>query len=465
MGPIPGRQVQPAADSIGTTPTRVQPAPIGRLRLKTFRNAWGASLGIPTNGAAADPVGVSLPGGRVLVAWVEQPLTTTAVVRSALGTTRVPTPARLRGTRSQTFRIVPGMQLVARGTWDGPSGVEFVATDFANAAAATAAEVVAALARMQNVSASVQAGTIVLESALVGGDARLELDLEQSTAAGTLGFEAGNSSAGGEWGDEIDWDAAQDVAPAGRVADLAAFVEAGGAVRLLWAAHDGVSWRIVGARWDGVTSPPLWAPMVPAVLAQGGGGVREPFAVLGQPNRLWLFWSQRDAVGTSDDIWTLRRAVLNLTTETWSPPAVVTTPASPRSADREPSGVVLTTGNIRLLFRSDRGGGDQIWSLEVTPGTGTATAPVAVTSGSYHGTGPAPFFIGPRLWLAYRSDRSVPVSRVVTREVPRPQNRITFPPSAQSSRSDQCAASWHPTPGRSAATRDRQPSFSQTLRA
>jgi hypothetical protein len=115
----------------------------------------------------------------VLVAWIEQPRTDTAVVRAALGTTRVPSAARLRGRRGEPFRIVPGVQLVARGTWEGPAGVEFVATDFANASAATANEVRLALGRLRNVSASVQAGTIVLESTLVGGDARLEIDLEQ----------------------------------------------------------------------------------------------------------------------------------------------------------------------------------------------------------------------------------------------------------------------------------------------
>jgi hypothetical protein len=428
-GLAPGRNPQPAPGSLGTRPVELASEPAGRVRLKTLRGgAWGPSLTLPTAGAAGSPAVGVLPDGRIAAAWVEAPGGAAARIRFALGTTQTPRAARLRSTRGEPFRIEPGSRLVLSGTWPAPEAIEFVAGDFADPASATAAEVRTALqARLTGVTTSIDAGTIVLETTVASGDERLEVDVASSTAAPALGFGEANASARGDWGDELLWTDAVDVAPPGRLADLGLLVETGGAVRIFWAAHVDRAWRIEGARWDGAALPPTFS--APAVAAADPGGSREPFPVLGEPGRLWLVWAARTGVGTTEDIWTLQRRVLDLATQTWGVPAALTTAAAPRSADREPAAVPLPGGDIRVFFRSDRSGGAQVWSLTVTPSTGVVTTPPApVTAGPYAGAAPAPVRDGGgRLWLLYRSDRSVPLSRVGLHQVPPGQNRIALP--------------------------------------
>ena len=52
-------------------------------------------------------------------------------------------------------------------------------------------------------------------------------------------------------------------------------------------------------------------------IADGLGGNREPWAVLDQTNRIWVFWARRQGVGTVEYIWTLRRRVFDPVTGTW----------------------------------------------------------------------------------------------------------------------------------------------------
>jgi hypothetical protein len=427
-GLAPGEPAEPAPGSLGSRPHELPSDPQGRVRYKTRRgDTWGPSYPLPTSGAAGSPAASELPDARIAVAWVESPTTAAALVRFAAGVPRAAQPARLRSARGEPFRIEPGSQLVLRGNWPGDEGFEFVATDFADPASATAAEVQVALqARLDHVTVSVQAGTIVLETAAVGGEQRLEVDARASSAAPVLGFEDDSASARGDWGDEIDWSEPTEIAGPGTLADVSIFVEASGAVRVFWASHVARAWRIETARWDGVSAPPVFS--APIVVTASEGGSREPFAVLGEPNLVWLLFAERTGVGTPEDVWTLRRRVLDLTTDTWGPPAAVTTAAPPRSADREPSAVPLPSGDLRVFFRSDRGGGAQVWSSTVTPNTGVATAPAAVTAGPYAGVAPAPVFDGSnRLWLLYRSDRSIPLSRVGIRSLPTAQKGIAYP--------------------------------------
>jgi hypothetical protein len=70
-----------------------------------------------------------------------------------------------------------------------------------------------------------------------------------------------------------------------------------------------------------------------------------------------------------------------------------------------------------------------LWSLTITPATAVQTAAAPITSGYVGDFAPAPLIMpGGALALLYRSDRSVPLSRVGTRPVPAFENRVTSPP-------------------------------------
>lgn len=429
-GLVPGENGSRVTGGAGTSPTRLPSQPQGRVRYKTFRNgAWGKShpLTEGTDVAEGDPAAVELLDGRIWVAWIENPNTDSARLRFKVGNVRSPQPARLVGQRSEPFAITPDTHLLLRGNWPEAEGFEFAATDFANPQNGTAAEAVTALnARLSRVIASVQPnGTLLLETLAVGGDERLEIDLGHFSAAQALGFGSENAMATGEWGEAIDWSAPQDVTPAapGRHADLHAVVNTAGTVWLFWATHDAANWRIVTTRWDGTT----WSPL--EIVADGLGGNREPCAVLDATDRIWLFWARREGVGGLEDTWTLRRRVYHPTTGTWDTEAALTTPPSGgRAADREPGAAHLSSGDLRVFFRSDRAGGPDLWSVTVTPSTGVMSALAAVAAAPSAAHAPAPVLMpGGALWLLYRSDRSVPLSRVATRPLPAVENRVTSP--------------------------------------
>ena len=234
--------------------------------------------------AQSDPAAVELlplPDGSrpVWLAWVDNPHTNAARLRFALGTARTPQPARLRGQRSEPFRIVPGTHLFFRGNWPEAEGFAFTETDFPDPQHATAAQVEAVLnARLTHVIASAQPnGTLLLSTAGVGGDERLEIDLRHSSAASALGFNAGNAAAFGDWGDGIDWENPQDVtaAPAGHHADLharsgggrsrvallgdACRIELAHRERTLGRRRPGRPWRPSPMGWAATVNPgPCW---------------------------------------------------------------------------------------------------------------------------------------------------------------------------------------------------------------
>src|SRR5207249_3155489 len=138
----------------------------------------------------------------VWLAWIDTPHTNAARLRFARETARTPQPARLRGQRSELFRIVPGTHLLFRGNWPEAEGFTFTQTDFSDPQHATAAQVEAVLkARLTHVTASAQPNrTLLLSTVGVGGDERLEIDIRHSSAAAALGFNAGNATAFGDGG-------------------------------------------------------------------------------------------------------------------------------------------------------------------------------------------------------------------------------------------------------------------------
>jgi phage tail-like protein len=401
----------------------------GAVRTKTYRSgSWGESMAVPTGPApAGGPAGVELPDGRLFVAWIDSPHTSVARLRFTTGIARPLAPARLQTGRAAPFAVRPGSHLVLRGS-RGRQGVVFAAADFANPLTASATEVAAVLSSRltQVVAAPRPDGTVEVATTATGGDQRLEIDLTASDAAGALGFDE-TSAAAGEWGEQVDWSPPREVesAAAGRAADLFAVVDGPTHVRLFWSAHDGARWTIVTSRWDGAA----WSAVEPVAALEGGN--REPAAVrvtAAAGDALWLFWAQRQGVGTAEDVWTLRLRVLDLATGTWDAETAVTTPAPGRSADREPAAIRLPSGAIRVYFRSDRNGGPDLWSVDVAPPGGTATTPALLLSSPADDRAPAPVMVqGGPLWLLFRSDRSVSPSGLAMHPVPAVQQRVTAP--------------------------------------
>jgi hypothetical protein len=405
------------------------PISSGRVRYKTFRGGtWGDSVPLldPSAPTQSHPASVIQNNGKAWVAWVENADTAAARLRfTSEGASNPPQTARLSGHLTAPFSLVVGSGLIFRGNWPSLRGFEFAATDFANPRQASAAEVVTALnARLPGLLASVlPSGGLAIETAAAGSDQHLELVLPESTAAASLGFDATNSIAGGDSGDTINWLPAQDILPApGNYRDLCAVVAADGTVFLFWAFHAAATWQIASARWNGSA----WT--APEILASTQGGNREPCAVRDSTNRIWLFWSHREGAGTAADNWTLHRRIFDPGIALWSPESAVTSVPAGGAADREP-GAQLAGGNLRVFFRSNRNGGQDIWSVIVNPAAGTASAPAQVTSDTAGNYTPVPVVLpaGASL-LLLRSDRSVSMSRVAAHPVPAVENRITQPP-------------------------------------
>lgn len=434
--PLAATTAQAASEAFRATPGALSPItaarPQGRVRYKTYRSgSWGPSATMTTSSTAAegDPAAVALPDGRIWAAWIDQPHTGDARLRFQVGAVQTPQPARLHGRRGEPFRITPGTRLMFWGHWPEAEGCEFAAADFANPQQATAAEVAAALnARLAHVLTTVQPNnTLVIETRTSGGDAHIELELPHSTSAQVLGLEHLPHRATGDWGDGIEWSEAEEItaATAGRHADLHAMADATGAVWLFWSSHTGLYWCIMAARWDGAA----WS--APLTLANEPGGNREPYAVLDDTNRLWLFWSRREGVGTADDTWTLRRRVFDPASGQWGVETAVTTPpANGRVADREPGAVRAADGTLRLFFSSDRSGSTDLWSVLVFPVTGAVGTAAIVKTGQSIDRAPTPLLLPEgALWLFYRSDRSVPMSRLMTQPQPMVENRVTSAPA------------------------------------
>nr|WP_241756064.1 phage tail protein [Actinomadura sp. RB99] len=377
------------------------------VRVKTCRadGGWGDSSPVPTGSPAGGPAGAELPDGRIFLAWLDAPDTGATRLRFALATGTRPAPARLRTGHAAPFALWPGARLVVRV--DGRrQGVIFTAADFADPANATAAEVVAVLnGRLTGVAATAEPdGTVMLATAAAGGDRRLVVETAASDAAGALGWTGADVTAPGDPGDRLDWTPPSEVpgVPPGRLADPYAVVDGPSHVRLFWSAHDGTRWTVMAARWTGRG----WE--APQPLATEGGGNREPAAIRVDAS-LWLVWSRLH--GGAADVRTLVRRTLDLTTGVWSAETQVTSvpTALDRCADREPA-PIAAPGGVRVLFRSDRGGGADLWSVDLAATGGAPSEPVQVLTGPAADQAPAPVTSPSGTpWVLFRSDRGVDV--------------------------------------------------------
>jgi phage tail-like protein len=375
-------------------------APVAQIHHKPFRGGeWGDSTALFDG---AEPAAASLPPvesgalPRVLLAWVRSPDTPRARIHFAIGTVRAARPAVLVGDNGSPFAIRHGSFLVLRSRSGGTRAVQFARSQFTDPDRPTVGDVVAVLnARLGGfaVASAAPGGAVRLHSPLVGGDARLEVDLSLSDAAASLGFHSHNAGATGAWDDEIDWQPQQEVpglAP-GRAADLCAVAD-GSEVLLAYSRHDGRRWQARLVRYDGTT----WTS--DQALSTGVQHAREVTLARDDDGRAWAVWSEKDA---SSGRWSLRQRS-RPTTGLWTAEgAVVTGAAPPGVGDREPSVRTRTGQPPRVFFRSDRAGGSDLWSVVV----GSTPSPVMV--GAPADGWPAPVSVGGTQWLLYRSDRSV----------------------------------------------------------
>jgi phage tail-like protein len=442
-GSVPGAvdDGRRAWGSLDSSVVSVDAVPLGRARCKTFRaGTWGASLPLPSTPGVpqADPVLVELtapsPEGTLFAAWVESPGGTKGRIAWAVGRPRSPLPARLRGRRSGPFVISPRSHFVVQTSSGSLAGAEFTAADvagFLNPAAATPAEVAAILGtRLPGVAVTVDPGdqTLAITSVAAGGDQRLAVDVDRSTAAAALGFEASNAAAAGDWGDTIDWGPVRPVPPVppGMVADVAAIAEPGGGVLLTWSRFTGGRWEVEAARWTAGAWSAAAVPVAPAVTTDGSRAHRESCLARDGAGQTWVVWAREEPAPSTDermlDSWTLRARVLPAggALGMWGAELSLTTvPAvlPNRVTDRQP-GTTIEAGpseTLRVYFQSDREGGPDLWELGVTTATQAVSALTRVTTGAQGDGWPAPLVTpeGER-WLLFRSDRSVPFARVGT---------------------------------------------------
>ncbi|MEU4713973.1 phage tail protein [Micromonospora purpureochromogenes] len=376
--------------------------PVGQINVKSYRGGrWGDSVPLFPGGepaaAALPPAGSGLPG-RILLAWVERPGTPESQILFSVGVTREPSPAVLTGRTGTPFPIPHGSFLLVRDGGGRARAAQFVRTDFADPDAPGIGDVVnvlnTRLAGLLTASAA-PGGALRLTSVATGGDAHLEVDLRNSTAAVALGFGPDTNVATGDWGDRIDWDAPQPlsaVAP-GRLADLAATPDDAGAVRLAYARHDGSAWQVRTIRFDGTA----WTG--DEALTTGPLSSREPSLGRDPDGRIWAVWARQGAVGAAG--WSLRQRS-RPAAGVWSAETALTTAPAPTSAgDREPGLTVRPGLTPRVFFRTDRNGGADLWSIPIG---GTATE---VTAGAAGDSWPAPVSVGGSQWLLHRSDRSI----------------------------------------------------------
>jgi hypothetical protein len=204
---------------------------------------------------------------------------------------------------------------------------------------------------------------------------------------------------------------------------------AGGApetVWLFWARHDGIRWVVEGR--SAILSGAAWVWSPVESVAASVAGDREPCAALDAAGRIWVIWARRAGGDPTLDRWSLWRRARN---GAWGVEAELTPlPAGPVEY-REPDVVRLATGNLRIFFRSTHAGGSHVANVTFNPATSLTTALAPVTAGVSGEHWPAARLVAPGVArLLFRSDRSVPLSRVATRPAPDVDNRVTSPPPA-----------------------------------
>jgi phage tail-like protein len=319
--------------------------PQGTLQLRTRATGAAAVLNLPAS-----------------------PLATRLGLAAGVSTGGDATRAVLTGARAQPFALQDEMTLTVRVDHEAPRTMTFDASEFADVAQATAAEVAAAIELRMPGVAEVAGASVRLRSPTTGAGSVIAVLVDESTAAPALGLGAPLPAPPAAGTDEDE---------------PTACVDAGQNVWLFWSSRRTGAWKIWYARSDGLA----WA--APKPLTGGARPDREPFALFDPAAaRLWVFWTRKAVNGL--------RNVVSRTTTNLDFPALTDaawserehTPAPATFENREPAAALGAAGAVDVYFASNRADGWNVWTRPVTvAGLGPE---VAVTTGQSTRRAPAP---------------------------------------------------------------------------
>ena len=367
---------------------------------------------------------------------------------------------------SEPFALSATDQLVVYGKADAGTTVVFQAGAFVNIAAATAAEVVAAINAVipgasiavsgqvllnpftiVNASASTAAPKLGLGGSSSSSSVKTEpFDLSAGDTLAISGNEAFSSIVGFNSSEFANMGAATAAEVAGAmsavvpglasaaagkvvltplvVADAtvggvvttlglgtadetqpAVFEDASKDLWLFWSSRRSGQWNIWYDRFDGTA----WG--TPKQLTTGTQPDCEPAVLFDAAStRIWVFWSRKKTNGLWNIFYrsTTKTDFTTLTNADWTPEVELTPvpPNPPGSYDnREPAPILLGADSLELFFSSDRDNGWNTWSKPLSSGGQGADA--QVTSGQFSRRSPAPLLTNPNeVTIWFRSNKT-----------------------------------------------------------
>lgn len=286
------------------------------------------------------------------------------------------------------INLAPDDTLTIRIDSNATATITFKATDFANITTATAAEISAAINKVQPGIAKDSGGRVMLASQTAGEGSFVTVVTDLSSAGPKLGFGV-----------------SLPVASPNPAADSepSAFKDAGNNVWLFWSSRRSGGWNVWYNRFDGTN----WGVAKP--LTTGSESDREPCAVFDPAGRIWVFWSRKKSNGLWNIFYrTTTQLDFNLLTDAlWSVERELT-PIPTTFDNKEPAAVVTAANTVQLFFASNVTDGFHIRSAVITPANQAADQPH--TSGQFSHHAPAALRVANVTRLLFRSNESVSYS-------------------------------------------------------
>ena len=296
------------------------------------------------------------------------------------------TSAQLSASRVGPYALSEGVTLSIQIDADEPTQFEIrTGTDFPNLAAVSAAQLAAFINRSRPGVAQNAGGRLVLNSPLPGESSSVRVWVNDSTAAGALGFGAPLPPAAPN--------AIDDCEPT-------AFQDGGNNVWVFWSSRRAGPWNIWYNRFDGTS----WGTA--KRLTDGTEADREPATVFDPAGRIWVFWSRKKTNGFWN-VFHRTTTVLNFATivdADWSV-ARQLTPVPTDFDNKEPAACVTAANAVDLYYASNVSNGWHIRSAGITVAAQAADQPI--TLGQFSNRCPAVLRTNgiTRLW--FRSNESV----------------------------------------------------------
>jgi hypothetical protein len=181
---------------------------------------------------------------------------------------------------------------------------------------------------------------------------------------------------------------------------------------LFWLEREGQRWRLKytrheGGAWGTTVTFPDDAGADPRVE----GDLFVLFHSANRPvRRLWVFWARQEPTGEPNQRrWTIvfrTKGNMNLDDSGWSAITPFST-VPPSDHDREPAAFVGASGEFELFWSSNRAGSWSIWRSTLNTRTNTWSDPEQLTRGPYSQRDPLPFAVAEGTVLVYRSNQSL----------------------------------------------------------